>query len=283
MTTRGPEHIVKPLTEKHTMSAADLAATALSPDAAMPLKVRPPARPSAAARAPRRGSCTRQLGAGAVPTERQRASARRRRSSRARRPPRGGGASARAPVLNVAHSHACRCPPPSASALPRSRPSCSTAQFALPPQRDEGPRAATATQAALRKRLLGRQNKIHYYTRAIQMEQLLGQVRVRVCARGREREASEASARSTSARSRHARAREGRGQLRATLRLALAARAHISIRASPALSMPPASPCSPRLRIPQPSPSLRPPLNHRCPPPSDRRARVCGARARAGP
>jgi hypothetical protein len=41
MTTRGPEHVVKPLTEKHTMSAADLAATALSPDSAMPLKVRP--------------------------------------------------------------------------------------------------------------------------------------------------------------------------------------------------------------------------------------------------
>ena len=72
------------------------------------------------------------------------------------------------------HSRAFSIALPSASAVRAAPP-----QVPLPPQRDEGPRAATATQAALRKRLLGRQNKIHYYTRAIQMEQLLGQVTAR--------------------------------------------------------------------------------------------------------
>lgn len=90
MTTRDPAHGSKPLTEKHSMSATDLAVSALSPDAGAPLKA-------------------------------------------------------------------------DASAVQRAR------------ERAADKSAVTAARLAQRKRVHNRQNKIHFYNRGIQMEQLLSQ------------------------------------------------------------------------------------------------------------
>lgn len=77
MTVRGPEATPKPITERHTMSAAELAASALVPDAAFPLRTALPKR-AAADGAPKAATAAQ-----AALRQRLLARARRRRRHRA--------------------------------------------------------------------------------------------------------------------------------------------------------------------------------------------------------